>query len=135
MVGSVKTSRIGRLKSKDAACGTGSVISSTCLAGGADYLVNLVPVHVRLLPERLRHGYERGRDGGTDGWVLAQQAEAGNRVLALHLTRERLRIRLNQAWGDELGAATSIQPLPRLAVDQVSTERFTITLNLRKIIR
>ena len=135
MVGSVKTSRIGRLKSKDAACGTGSVISSTCLAGSPDDLVNLVPVHVRLLPERLRHGYERGRDNCAHRRMLAQQAEAGDRLLALHLTRERLRIRLNQAWGDELGAAMSIQPLPRLAVDQVSTERFTITLNLRKIIR
>ena len=34
MVGSVSTSKIGRLKSNEAACGTGSVISSTCLAGG-----------------------------------------------------------------------------------------------------
>ena len=92
MVGSVKTSRIGRLKSKDAACGTGSVISSTCLAGGADDLVNLVVVHVHLLTKRLRHRNERRRDNCAHHRMLAKQAELRDRLLAVHITRERLRI-------------------------------------------
>ena len=40
--------------------------------GSPDDLVNLVPVHIRLLTKRLRYGDERGRDGGTGGGVFAE---------------------------------------------------------------
>ena len=41
-------------------------------AGGAHDLVNLVPIHIRLLPETLGHGDKRAGDGGTGGGVFAE---------------------------------------------------------------
>ena len=54
-------------------------------AGGAHDLVNLVPIHIRLLPETLGHGDKRAGDGSTGGGVFAEQAELGDRLLALHI--------------------------------------------------
>lgn len=53
------------------------VITRSCTrvvgsAGGADDLVNLVPVHIRLLTERLRHSRERRGDRSTSRWMLTQ---------------------------------------------------------------
>lgn len=80
-----------------------------------------VPVHVGLLAERLRHGHERAGDRSSCGGVFAEQTELGNRLLALDVAGERLLALLDQAFGDELGAAAFIQPVPRLPVDQVRT--------------
>jgi len=66
--------------------------------------------------------------------LFSQQTELGDRLLALHITRERLCIRLNQPWCHELGTATSIEPLPGLPIHQVSAERLTITLNLGQVV-
>lgn len=63
-------------------------------AGGAHNLVNLAPIHFRLLPETLGRGDERDGDGGTGGGVFAEQAELGNRLPALHIPGKRLRMRL-----------------------------------------
>ena len=41
-------------------------------AGDAHDLVNLVPIHIRLLPETLGHGDKRAGDGGTGGGVFAE---------------------------------------------------------------
>ena len=40
--------------------------------GGAHDLVNLVPIHIRLLSETLGHGDKRAGDGGTVGGVFAE---------------------------------------------------------------
>lgn len=104
-------------------------------AGGAHDLVNLVPIHIRLLSETLGHGDKRAGDGSTGGGVFAEQAELADRLLALHIPGKRLRIRLNQTRRHEMGTATLIEPLPRLPIDEVSAKRFAVTLNLRQIVR
>ena len=60
--------------------------------GGADDLVNLVAVHVRLLTKRLRHRNKRAGDSCARRRMFAKQAGLQDRLLAVHITRERLRI-------------------------------------------
>ena len=60
--------------------------------GGAHDLVNLVPVHIRLLTKRLRHRNKRAGDSCARRRMFAKQAGLQDRLLALHITRERLRI-------------------------------------------
>ena len=96
--------------------------------GGAHDLVDLVPVHVRLLGKRLAHGHERGGDRGTRGGVLAQQAELADCFLALDVAGKRLRVSLNQARRHKRGDPARVQPRPGLPVELPSQQRLPVTL-------
>ena len=68
---------------------------ATCVfagGGGTHNLVDLVPVHVRLLTKRLRHRNKRAGDSCARRRMFAKQAGLQDRLLAVHITRERLRI-------------------------------------------
>ena len=66
--------------------------------------------------------------------MLTEQAELADGLLALDIAGERLSVGLNQPFRDKLGAPALIQPLPRLAIHQVSTQGLAIPLHLRQII-
>ena len=83
----------------------------------------LVPEQVCLLLKTEHHLYEGAGDGGLRGGVLAEEAVIADRLRALYIPGEGLRVALHQPRIYQPVATTFLQPSDRLVENDAASSR------------